>query len=99
MTMYKSDFPFNELRKHTGDYYDNRNEMETAGFEESQMWSVIEATADDGAEYLCYGPVHHFVNLIGYVCTAEHHDGDTYYEECWKTAEQAAIDDAEWRDS
>ena len=88
--IYNEDFPFNELRTPTGDYYDNKTEMERAGFAETQMWSVVEADADDGSEYLCYGPVHHYVNILGYCATAEHHDGDTYYIECIKTAQEAA---------
>lgn len=90
MAAYEQEFPFQELKTPTGDYYDNRNEMERAGFVESQMWSVTDADDDDGSEYLCYGPVHHYVNLIGYIATAEHHDGDTYYIECVKTAEEVA---------
>ena len=90
MAIYEQEFPFTELKTPTGDYYDNRIEMEHAGFVESQMWSVTDADDDDGSEYLCYGPVHHYVNLIGYIATAEHHDGDTYYIECVKTAEEVA---------
>ena len=81
MAEYEQEFPFQELKTPTGDYYDNRIEMERAGFVESQMWSVTDADSGDGSEYLCYGPVHHYVNLIGYIATAEHHDGDTYYIE------------------
>jgi len=90
MAEYEIEFPFTELKTPTGDYYDNRIEMERAGFVESQMWSVTDADDDDGSEYLCYGPVHHYVNLLGYIATAEHHDGDTYYIECVKTAEEVA---------
>jgi len=90
MAEYEIEFPFTELKTPTGDYYDNRTQMERAGFVESQMWSVTDADDDDGSEYLCYGPVHHYVNLIGYIATAEHHDGDTYYIECIKTAEEVA---------
>jgi hypothetical protein len=90
MAEYEIEFPFTELKTPTGDYYDNRIEMERAGFVESQMWSVTDADDDDGSEYLCYGPVHHYVNLIGYIATAEHHDGDTYYIECIRTAKEVA---------
>jgi len=89
-TTHEKEFPFNELKMPTGDYYDNPAQMMHAGFEESQMWSVVEADSDDGAEYLCYGPVHHYVNLLGYIATAEKHDGNTYYNECIKTAKEAA---------
>lgn len=83
-TTYNAEFPFTELKTPTGDYYDNCSQMELAGFKESQMWSIVEAEGDDGSLYLVYGPVHHYVNLRGYVATAEHHDGDTYYNECIK---------------
>jgi hypothetical protein len=89
-TVHESEFPFQELRMPTGDFYDNRTQMEHAGFIKAQMWSVVEAASDDNAEYLIYGPVDHYVNLLGYVATAEHHDEDTYYEECIKTAQEAA---------
>ena len=89
-TIHEKDFPFNELRMPDGDYYDNPTQMMHAGFEKSQMWSIVEADSDDGAEYLVYGPADHYVNLYGYIATAEHHDGDTYYNECVKTAKRAA---------
>ena len=76
MTDHYCEFPFNELRTPTGDYFSSRLEMEIAGFQDSQMWSVVES---DG-QY-SFGPPHHIVNLLGYVATAEHHDGDTYYHE------------------
>ena len=84
MATHRKDFPFNELKTPTGDYYDNTSEMELAGFKESQMWSIVEAEGADNSGWLIYGPVHHYVNLRGYVATAEHHDGETYYEECVK---------------
>ena len=88
--VHEQPFPFQELRMPDGDYYDNQTQMEHAGFIKAQMWSVVEAESNDGAEYLCYGPVDHYVNLRGYVATAEKHDGKTYYTECTKTAEEAA---------
>jgi len=88
--VYTTEFPFDEMRKHTGDYYDSQTEMARAGFKVSQMWSIVEAEDDDGAMYYYYGPVHHYVNLIGYVATNEHHDGETVYECCIRTAEEVA---------
>ena len=38
-THFYEDFPFNELRALTGDFYDNKTQLERAGFEESQMVS------------------------------------------------------------
>jgi hypothetical protein len=98
-TTHEQDFPFNELRKPNGDYYDNRTQMERAGFAVSQMWSVTDAEGEHGEEYLCYGPVQHYINLIGYIATAEHHDGDTYYMECIKTAQEAAEEAAYFCDN
>ena len=76
------EFPYEEIRKDSGDYFDSIQEMEDAGFKESQMWAITYADGDHGATFHCYGPRHHWVNLVGYVATKEHHDGDTYYEEC-----------------
>lgn len=98
-TVHRTDFPFNELKMPTGDYYDNRNQMERAGFLVTQMWSVVDENSEDGAEYLIYGPVDHYVNLLGYVATAEHHDENTYYEQCIKTAQQVAEEAAYYCDS
>ena len=94
-----AEFPFNELRTPTGDYYDNKAQLERAGFEESQMWSVVEGESEDGSEVLCYGPVHHYVNILGYIGTAEHHDGDTYYYEVIKTAAEIACENAYFCDT
>ena len=93
------DFPFRELRMPDGNYYDNKTQLEQAGFDKSQMWSVVEATGDNGDELYIYGPVHHYVNLIGYVGTAERHDGKTYYAEVVRTAAEAACADAYFCDT
>ena len=90
MTDIYDPFPYTELRKPDGQYYDNPTEMLRAGFVPSQMWSVIEAEGHDGSEWVITGPVHHYINLLGYCATAEHHDENTYYHECIKTAQEAA---------
>ena len=87
MKVFQQEFPFAELRTPTGDYYESTTQMIRAGFENSQMWSVVTAEGDDGFEYYVYGPANHYVNKIGYIATAEHHDGDTYYEEIGKECE------------
>ena len=84
MTNLKIEFPFEELKRSDGNPFTTIEEMEQAGFQSSQMWSVVEASGEDGSEWLIYGPPHHVVNRIHYVATAEHHDGDTYYEELLK---------------
>lgn len=87
---YNTEFPFQELRMPNGDYYDNQVQMQNAGFIQAQMWSIVEATGEDNSEWYVYGPADHYVNLVGYVATAEKHDGKTYYNECIKTAEEVA---------
>jgi len=82
MAHFKKEFPFNELKMPDGDYYQTIEQMERAGFEPNQMWSVVEAASDDGSEWYVYGPRGHIVNRMYYVATAEYHDGETYYEEC-----------------
>ena len=48
----------------------------TAGFTLNQIWSVVES---DGV--WIYGPSGHIINLLGYICTKETHNGDIYYYE------------------
>ncbi len=98
-TVIQGEFPFTELRTPTGDYYDNKTQLEQAGFEKAQMWSVVTTTATNGDELFVYGPVHHYVDIIGYIGTAEHHDGNTYYAETVRTAAEAACEDAYFCDT
>lgn len=81
--MSQEDFPFEEIRNKYGDLFSTINAAREAGFDENQIWSVVDADSDDPNVHSiwCYGPPHHFVNLLGYVCTRERHDNDTYYEE------------------
>jgi hypothetical protein len=76
MADHFADFPFDEIRDKSGDYFSSPQAAMAAGFDADQIWSVIEC---DGT--WSYGPVGHVVNLIGYVATAERHDGETYYHE------------------
>ena len=72
------DFPFEEIRNGyfggNGDLFDTVKDAMDAGFELNQIWSVTEA--DD---VITYGPSHHYINRLGYVCTNERHDSNTYY--------------------
>ena len=76
MADHFEDFPFEEIRAETGDYFPNIKAVMAAGYEGNQIWSVTEAEGT-----YTYGPPHHYVNLVGYVATKEPHDGDTYYHE------------------
>lgn len=72
-----ADFPFEEIRTEGGDLFPSLAAAKDAGFDEDQIWSVVEG--DEGT--WVYGPPHHYVNLLGFVCTQERHDHDTYFEE------------------
>lgn len=74
--MSEQEFPYEEIRKDSGDFFDSIAEAKAAGFEESQIWSVTECE-----DTFTYGPSRHWVNLLGYVATVEHHDDNTYFVE------------------
>lgn len=78
MKLTKGDFPFEEIRTESGDYFasvaDALAHPDCKGI--NNIWSVVESEGT-----YCFGPAHHWVNLIGYVVTKEGHDGETYYEE------------------
>lgn len=81
-----AEFPYEEIRQEPdGDYFDSIKQMEDKGFQPSQMWSVIHTCDEDQngreVDYYTYGPKHHYINLLGYVATKEHHDSATYYDE------------------
>jgi hypothetical protein len=76
MIIHKTEFPFEEIKDVNGDYFTSVTHALEHGFDENQVWSVV--IEDD---VWVYGPSHHYINLIGYIATEEHHDGDTYYEE------------------
>lgn len=77
MNLYVTEFPFEELGR-----FDTLAAALDAGFTKSQVWSVVDG---DSGDVWSYGPSHHYVNLLHYVTTAEHHDGKTYYEENFKS--------------
>lgn len=76
MTDHFEQFPFEEIRDPNGDYYASAPAAVAAGHRLSQVWSVVES---DGS--YTYGPPYHYVNVIGFIATEEHHDNDTYYHE------------------
>jgi len=81
MATHETAFPHTEIRDLAGDYWPTIDACLAAGYEFSQVWGVTVTDCDDDATVWCYGPAHHYVDLIGYVVTAEHHDGETYYIE------------------
>jgi hypothetical protein len=73
---YADEFPFEEIRTKSGDYFDSVYSATSAGYELDQVWSV---TIED--DVFTYGPSHHYINLLGYICTSEKHDSNTYFSE------------------
>ena len=91
-TIHKTDFPYEEIRQggtSEGNYFDTYEEaLLEANGNAFHVWSLTEDESEDGTEIIfTYGPGRHFVNVIGYLCTQETHDGDTYYEETYKREE------------
>jgi hypothetical protein len=76
MIVHETEFPFEEIKDINGNYFESATHALEHGFDENQIWSVVEEN-----DTFIYGPSHHYINLIGYIATKEHHDGDTYYEE------------------
>jgi len=68
------EFPFEEQNR-----YDTMREALGAGWLETQIWSVV--VHDDEDNTWTYGPTHHYVNVMHFTATKEHHDGNTYYHE------------------
>jgi hypothetical protein len=89
----ESEFPYEEIRRPDGNYFQSWKEAKDAGWDDDQIWSVVSAEGDDGSEWIIIGPPHHFCNHLGHLATKERHDNNTYYEECWLTAEEAAEND------
>jgi hypothetical protein len=72
---HEMDFPFEEIRGENDDYFSSVSEATSLGYRLSQVWSVVEED-----NIFVYGPAHHYINVLGYICTEEHHDDHTYYE-------------------
>jgi hypothetical protein len=88
-------FPYEEIRQPDGNYFDSWQQAKDAGYDDDQIWSITEGEEEDGSEWWITGPPHHYVNHMGHIATKERHDHNTYYHECWRTAEEAAEIEAE----
>ena len=83
MQYHKDYFPFDEIRD-KGNYFLHLSPILELGYKRSQIWSVATPTIEEGSpvhSQFVYGPSHHFVDVIGYIATEEHHDNQTYYIE------------------
>ena len=78
MTDIYDNFPFDELRATTGDYYESTHDAIKAGFVPTQIWSVIESKCGNH-RWVVHGPFTRVVGVQGYIATTERHDDNTYY--------------------
>lgn len=85
MTNHYCEFPFEEIRAESGDFFQTIEEAKTQGYALNQIWSVLQAEST-----FVYAPPRHYINLIGYTVTAEPHDDATRY---YETLEMAMDDD------
>lgn len=76
MADHYCDFPFEQIRRADGDYFESWQEAQWNGFDDDQIWSVTECE-----DTWTYGPPHHYINHVGHIATKERHDGETYYHE------------------
>ena len=96
MTTHIKEFPFVEHSRlsengdQDGEYAHSPHELRKLGYDQTQIWSVVMGDDDELDEngerwlYMTYGPTGHYVNVIGYIGTIEHHDNDTYYQEAFE---------------
>ena len=75
------DFPFEEIRKDNGEYFDSWAEAKRYGWDDDQIWSITISDEDEDFSVWSYGPPDHYVNHVGHVATKERHDNNTYYHE------------------
>lgn len=79
MNTHFKEFPYQEIRKSCGNYFDSWQDAKDHGFNDNQIWSVIHGDENS----VCYCPPQHYVNHIGHIATKEIHDSKTYYEESY----------------
>lgn len=84
------DFPYEEIRMPSGDYFPTALDAAKAGYHRDQIWSVVESNGN-----YTYGPPHHYVNRIGFIATKETHDFETYYHEEVEEEDEDEINEEE----
>ena len=78
----QGDFPYKKHNRPSGDFFRTVAEAKAAGWDENQIWSVVEGDETlYGKNVWVYGPSHHHINVLGFTATKERHDGETYFEE------------------
>lgn len=83
ISFYMDDFPYREIRDARGDLFETVHlAMKATGLNMDHVWSVADAEGST-----CFGPPHHYVNVLGFIATAEPHDHATYYEESYETSD------------
>jgi hypothetical protein len=80
MVIPNKDFPYDEIRRDDGNYFDSWKEVKAAGYAKTQTWCITTGDSEHGT-WFCYDSSPHFVNVMGYVATKEHAKPGECYEE------------------
>ena len=84
--MTEKEFPYEEIRNKSGDYFHSYQEAATAAIKEHKLtsnhvWSVCEYEHELDSYWVVYGPKHHIVNLLGFIISDQVSDNNTYFQE------------------
>ena len=74
------EFPYEEIRRDDGNFFDSWDEVEAAGYSYRQIWCITSGDTEEGT-WFCYDNAHHYVNVLGYIATNEHAKPNEHYEE------------------
>ena len=74
------EFPYEEIRRADGNYFDSWSEVSDAGYSYRQTWCITSSDSEQGT-WFCYDNAPHFVNVLGFIATNEHAKPGEYYEE------------------
>ncbi len=81
------DFPYEEVRDASGDYFRQWGDVARAGFNDDQIWCVTYADEHNGT-WICHDSAPHFVNVLGFVGTKERSaPGERYEAFCLNPSE------------
>ena len=74
------EFPYGEIFRDDGNYFNSWADAAAAGYSDSQIWCVTTSDHEHGT-WFCYDNSAHFVNVHGFIATKEHAKPGECYEE------------------
>ena len=80
MVQPRLEFPYEEIRRADGNYFDSWKEVTTAGYADTQIWCVTTGDEEQGT-WFCYENTRRFVDVLGFIATKEHAKPGECYEE------------------